>query len=90
MKRWGRGPRSVFWIAAGVVVFVGRGLTAQQPDSAAAPVTLEQAIGLLQAQAAKAKDGGKAKKGTRSAKKAKAQTQEDKPASGRRRAATSE
>ena len=53
-------------------------------------VTLEQAIGLLQAQAAKAKDGGKAKKGTRSAKKAKAQTQEDKPASGRRRAATSE
>jgi DNA topoisomerase-1 len=54
-------------------------------------VTLEQAVELLQAQAAKGKNGSKAKKTTPgSGKKGKASRQAEKPASGRRRAATSE
>jgi DNA topoisomerase-1 len=54
-------------------------------------ITLEQAVELLQAQAAKGKNGSKAKKTTPgSGKKGKASRQAEKPASGRRRAATSE
>jgi outer membrane protein len=44
MKTMGLGPRSVFLIAAGMVVFRVGGVGAQQADSVAGVVTLEQAV----------------------------------------------